>query len=460
MTNSGMHVEHEPADVRARFHEFRYTTTAVEGPLLRLRYELAGAIEDLPFEEVLEFPAGTEIDPAEPGAAALIRLLHLAAGLSYYKAAAPPQIVVSGGLSKAEDTFLRELVLRGLGEFAYRNALPGPLAPDVAAAVPDRAMNHHPTPPTGAPLVPVGGGKDSVVTLETLRRNGLDPVAFSVNSFAPIAATAETAGVQHLVVKRTIDPRLLALNGTDGFLNGHVPVTAINSLVALLTARAHGLGPVVMSNELSAGSGNVRWRGLEVNHQYSKSWDFEQLLRETLADAGLHPDSYFSFLRPLSEFEIARRFSQMTDYHPVFTSCNRAFRLDPTRRGTRWCGECSKCRFVFLILSPFMSRTELTSLIGRDLLDDDASLEDYRDLLGLDGHKPFECVGEVEECRVALMAADATGQWAGADGLIRLTTELAAADLLPDSAAAERLCIDRGPGALPAAYQDLLRAAP
>jgi hypothetical protein len=452
-----MHVAHEPADVRARFHEFRYTSTAIDGQVLRLRYELAGSIEDIPFEEVLEFPEGTELDWNEPGTAALIRLLHLASGLSYYKAASPPQIVVAGGLTDAEERFLGQLVLRGLGEFAFRNALPGPLAPDIAGTARSEAVAATPAaPPSGAPLVPVGGGKDSAVTLETLRRNGLEPVAFSVNSYPPIEATAATAGVPHLVVRRTLDPRLLELNGSDGFLNGHVPVTAINSLIALVTARAHGLGPVVMSNELSAGSGNVTWRGLEVNHQYSKSWEFEQLLRETLSEAGLHADSYFSFLRPLNEFEIGRRFAGMSQYHPVFTSCNRAFRLDPERRGTRWCGECSKCRFVYLILAPFMSRPELTELIGRDLLDDIDSVREYRDLLGLDGHKPFECV---DECRVALAVAARTGQWQDAVGMTMLTAELTAAGLLPDAAAAQELSAVRGPAALPGPYEDMLRAS-
>ncbi len=131
------------------------------------------------------------------------------------------------------------------------------------------------------PLVPVGGGKDSVVTIEALKRAGMRPMLFSVNKFDPIDRCIEVSGLDSVRVTRTIDRRLIEVNGMGAY-NGHVPVTAINSVIGLIVADANGLGPVVLSNERSSNIGNVSWLGHDVNHQWSKSIHYETLLRDTL----------------------------------------------------------------------------------------------------------------------------------------------------------------------------------
>lgn len=224
--------------------------------------------DDVSFSEVVDFGAAL----TEPPDDRLLRLLTVTCSLSYYKAAAPPRIEIGFPTFDFEKDYLRQLIAGGLGEFAYRNSLPHALTPEivgpVAQMVPDAGGDDWNG--DGAPLVPVGGGKDSVVTIEALRRHGFHPMLFSVNTFAPIDRCIEISGLDSLRVSRTIDRRLIEVNAA-GAHNGHVPVTAINSVIGLIVADSKGLGPVVFSNEKSSNVGNVSWRGRDVNHQDRKS---------------------------------------------------------------------------------------------------------------------------------------------------------------------------------------------
>jgi hypothetical protein len=366
---------------------------------ITLRYRIEGeGVPALDLAEQVELPGDKVADTSTPEFAQALRLLSLAAGLSYYKTCAPGRVVVQEGLTPGEREFLTTVATNGLAELAFRNDRPEVLHFEVHAAERDEDGPGDPSPhadPATA-LVAVGGGKDSVVTIESLR-HVTDVTLFSVNEYAPIRATADRAGLPLLVARRRLDPALFELNA-QGALNGHVPVTAINSLVGCLTALRAGIDAVVFSNEGSSSAGNTVWHGVDVNHQWSKGLGFESLLRGQVTT----PD-YFSFLRPLTELAIMRRFADLREYHPVFTSCNRAFHLDESRRRL-WCGECPKCRFVFLCLAPFVPREALLAVFGgRDLLADEDQREGFLELLNADGRmKPFECVGEPDECRAAL----------------------------------------------------------
>ncbi|WP_127480390.1 hypothetical protein [Nocardioides pantholopis] len=373
---------------------------------LRFRIEGGGACHR--FTERIVLPEVPDPRPVGDDARLVARLLSLVAGLSYYKTVVPPAIDTSElGAGPAEREFLAEVVRGGLGEFAYRNDVPDALRPEVRGSGRDLAGSGH-EPDLGRALVAVGGGKDSIVTIEALRAAGLDVTLFSVNTYDPITRTAEVAGLPLLTARRVLDPGLRALNEA-GALNGHVPVTAVNSLIACLVALRAGFGRVVFSNERSSSAGNLTWQGLEINHQWSKGLGFERLLRDRLAGV---PVDYVSFLRPLSELAIMRRFASHSAYHRAFTSCNRSFHLDPAKR-TEWCGHCDKCRFVFLTLAPFLPRAELLAIYaGRDLLADEDQRDDFLDLLGTGPHhKPFECVGEPEECQVAVELLRRHPEW-------------------------------------------------
>lgn len=378
------------------------------------RYTLRGSSGDAPFAEVVDFT--TALGDRRPDDR-LLGLLALTASLSYYKAAAPPRIEIAFPTAEFEQQYLRELIAGGLGEFAYRNSLPDALTPHVSGPVGRRA----PQPAVDdwdarrEPLVPVGGGKDSVVSIEALKRTGMRPMLFSVNEFDPIDRCIEVSGLDSVRVRRTIDRRLIEANAA-GAHNGHIPVTAINSVIGLIVADGNGLGPVVLSNERSSNIGNVEWLGRDVNHQWSKSIHYETLLRETLRGLGFNPDRYFSLLRRLSESEIADRFRACPDYFRVFISCNRPFALDKGRRGATWCGHCPKCLFVWLLMAPRLGRPEVEAIFGRNLFEAADNLAGFADIVGLGVHKPFECVGEYYEAAESLLSVlegESAEQWRG-----------------------------------------------
>jgi hypothetical protein len=362
------------------------------------------------FTETIDLP-GTlgHVDPRTRDQ--VLRLLSLAASLSYFKAFAPGSIAVPDGLTDQEREFLEKLTKNGLGEFAYVNDLPEIFRTSITGPrVQDTLSHAEGLRATRRVLVAVGGGKDSIVSIEALRSAGYEVGLFSVNSYAPIEATASVANLPLISARRRLDPELFRLNA-EGAPNGHVPVTAVNSIVATLAAMALGYDTVAFSNEASSSYGNVSWHGQTVNHQWSKGLGFERLLRESLPWGA---PNYVSLLRPLTELRIARRFASHRNYHHAFTSCNRAFKLQESQR-TSWCADCAKCRFVFLCLAPFLSRDELLEIFrGRDMFADPKQTTGFLELLGGEGLlKPFECVGEPDECRVALALLREHPEWAG-----------------------------------------------
>ncbi|MGZ4454913.1 MAG: hypothetical protein ACXVWV_02930 [Nocardioides sp.] len=383
-----------------------------DGSRVELRYRVEGpaGVEPLAFTEVVTLPDTPDPRPVTDEVRRVARLLALAAGLSYYKALVPATMSVPGGLTPGEREFLTGVVQGGLGEFAFRNDVVAALTPRIEApALPEPDVAPAPQTDPASALVAVGGGKDSIVTLDAIRATPVEVALFAVNSYAPITRTAEVAGLPLLTARRTLDPLLFRLNEA-GALNGHVPVTAVNSLIGCLTALRAGIDTVVFSNEASSSYGNLRWEGFEVNHQWSKGLGFEGLLRDRLAGTGV---DYVSFLRPLPELAIMRRFATLTDFHGAFISCNRAFHLDASRR-QEWCGECPKCVFVFLLMAPFVPRARLVEIFGSDVITRPGNLALLLDLLAVgEGHKPFECVGEPDECRAAFGLLRRHPDWAG-----------------------------------------------
>ena len=365
---------------------------------------------DASFTEVVEF--GPALGGRVPDDR-LLRLLALTCSPSYYKAAAPPAIEITFPTVEFERRYLSELIAGGLGEFAYRNGLPDALTPVITGPESDAAVDHADGWDADAePLVPVGGGKDSVVTIEALKRHGFHPTLFSVNEFDPIDRCIAISGLDSVRVRRRIDRRLIEANAA-GALNGHVPVTAINSVIGLVVADANGLGPVVLSNERSSNVGNVTWEGRDVNHQWSKSISYETLLRDTLSGYGFDPDRYFSLLRPLSESEIADRFRDSPQYFRDFISCNRPFAIDEGRRGATWCGHCPKCLFVYGLMAPRLGHAEVSAIFGHDLYAETTNRPGFEDIVGLGVHKPFECVGEYYEAAESLLAVLDDDAWSG-----------------------------------------------
>ena len=247
-------------------------------------------------------------------------------------------------------------------------------------------------------LVPIGGGKDSVVTLECLR-NEIPVIPLIVNPRGATLNCVKTAGYKEnefIVINRTLDPTMLKLNAED-YLNGHTPFSALLAFISVLVAFGSRSKYIALSNENSANESTVP--GTNINHQYSKSIEFESDFRHYVAENINDEVQYFSFLRPLSELQIAKLFSQCEAYHPVFRSCNAGSKTDS------WCGKCPKCLFTWIILSPFLSREKLTVIFGKDLMADESLRPILEELNGTAAVKPFECVGTVEEVRACLKDA-------------------------------------------------------
>jgi hypothetical protein len=369
------------------------------------------ALDGIDFEERFVFPHADRLDTGSAFERAC-DVLHVAASTSYYKAGAPGMVTgIPGWLPR----FAEELFLHGLAEFALTNQL-DPIRPGFALLDPidfdynpeedDHDYSSNPGDPA---LVAVGGGKDSIVTIESMKRARKPFVLGSVRTHRAIEDTAALAGVEHLVIDRIIDPKLLELNDR-GALNGHVPVTAINSSALAALAIGLGLSAVIMSNEASASVPITSHRGLEVNHQWSKSLECEETLSFYL------PVPYFSLLRPLHEVEICRRFAKLPQYFGTVTSCNRAYTATGRAAGTRWCGDCPKCRFVFLGLAVFLPPPVMRQMFdGLDLLVEPSShaIDAYRSLLGLGGEPPLECVGTVVESNWAITRLARDPLWSG-----------------------------------------------
>ncbi len=326
--------------------------------------------------------------------------LGMAEVLSYWKAAASPQIVIQAGpLTAAQRDWWHDLLINGMGEYFFLN--------DIDFTAPDFVTIHSTDtntpadsvytqqPPAERLLIPVGGGKDSAVTLDILGDYSGQVGTLALNPTPAIESSiARSQSTSTVRVRRQIDPKLLELNAA-GYLNGHTPFSSVVAFLSVVCAVIFDYRYIALSNESSSNEGNQRFHGYEVNHQYSKTFDFEQKFRLYSRHFLAQHIEYFSFLRPLYELQIARLFADLTDYHSVFRSCNVG------RKTNSWCHNCSKCLFVYTMLYPFLEWEQLMVIFDHDLFTREDLLPIARELAGLAESKPFECVGTHEESRLA-----------------------------------------------------------
>lgn len=422
--------------------------------------ELAYAFDHGPeLVETVTVPgAPFTLEPARAAAVErALRLLHLVAGVSYYKAAVPGEIRIDSYTIDADTAALLEQVyLNGLGEFAYRNGLDlrgrirFPFDPALAtAAAPALGLGER-------ALVAIGGGKDSLVSIEALRAMGVEQAVTWIGNSQLIRTCAERTGLATLNIGRALAPQLFEIN-RQGAYNGHIPVTAVNSAILVLAALLTGAGQVVFSNERSASYGSLIPGAGEVNHQWSKGWAFERMFGEQVERAVAADLRYYSLLRPLSELAVARQFARNDHYDEHFSSCNRNFHILGEKPAQRWCGLCPKCHFVFLALAPFMSKARLVRIFGRNLLDEDAQAAGFDALLEYQDHKPFECVGEGRESRAAMAALAARADWRE-DALVARFAREILPQLDPGELAIEPLLEIEGEHQVPVALWERLRA--
>lgn len=392
----------------------RFAFTAHHYDAATGRATLSYEIDGQELVETITFPWAPWSSDASRQAAFFqaLELLHLVAGVSYYKAVLAAEIDVSQcWVEPGLADFLTELYQQGLAEFAHVNEL------DLSSLIrfshnTDSSQMLDLDLPERA-LVAMGGGKDSLVCLELLRQAGVEVQPVCVGGATLIGDTVKAAGLPLIRIGRQISPVLSELNA-EGAWNGHVPVTAINSAILLCASVLYGYRYVVFANESSASEATlIDDNGKEVNHQYSKSLAFEQDFRRIVKQRVSPGVEYFSLLRPYNEVAISNLFAELKQYHQVFSSCNRNFHLDGSRIEGRWCRDCPKCRFAALALAPFMTPQQLLEIQGGDLLDDESQIPGYKEICGLGEDKPFECVGSVYESRAAMKVLTKRPEWAG-----------------------------------------------
>ena len=322
--------------------------------------------------------------------------------VSYWKASCSPQLIIKPfKLNTEQIDWWKKLYYQGLGEFYYLNNIETNMIDFVdIICESDRDLERFdPEVLEERVMIPVGGGKDSVVSLELIKNNGFQIIPMVVNPRGASKESIINAGFtleESILTKRSIDPQLLELNKL-GYLNGHTPFSAMLAFLSLLSSRLMGIKYIALSNESSANEATVV--GTEINHQYSKSYEFERDFRNYYKKYLNKNQEYFSFLRPLSEIQIGCLFSKFTEHHFSFKSCNVGSKKDV------WCGECSKCLFTYVLLSPFISAKKMESIFGKSLLNDKGLSPILSELRGQAETKPFECVGTVSEVELALSHA-------------------------------------------------------
>ena len=322
--------------------------------------------------------------------------------ISYWKIACPKKVIVKPfALDEKQIRWWKKLYFNGLGEFFYQNKIQTSeddfmsfsFVQDSPSA---SALKYPHVDDSQRVIVTIGGGKDSVVTLEALRKER-QVIPFIIN---PRGATVDCACIagfpaeeDRVVLQREIDPQLLELN-KQGFLNGHTPFSAMLSFYTLLVSYGTATRDVALSNESSANEPTIP--GTKINHQYSKSLEYEEDFRWYVCTFLNDSNHYYSYLRPYTELQIAEMFARHPQYFPVFKSCNAG------SKENKWCCNCSKCLFAYIILSPFIDNDTMVGIFGEDLLDK-AELQQYFDeLCGIAPNKPFECVGTIDEVNKAL----------------------------------------------------------
>lgn len=393
----------------------------------------------------------------------LVFHLGLIEMFSYWKATASPLIIIKAGtLNNQQIIWWHNLLIKGMGEFFYKNRLnftadnfltikngvssESSTSGESLRATPD-VINK-----SDKFLVPVGGGKDSALSLNLLQKWGKQVTALVLNPTPAALRVIQASQVKDtIIVNRTIDPSLLELN-TQGFYNGHTPFSAYLAFLSLLVARIYQIPQIALSNERSANEGNANYLGQEINHQYSKTYEFEKSFRKYVsaylschyvppaeseavplnmrlpchpADGGIPRNdtlrmsaiNYFSLLRPLYDLQIAQLFSHFPVYHDKIISCNRGAKVG------KWCGECPKCVSTFTLLYPFVGEEKLSTIFGTNLFDQQSLWPRLVELIDPSIDRPFECVGTREETLIALYLATQLHQGDKLPELLRLVQE-------------------------------------
>lgn len=375
------------------------------------------------FSEHIEFPIAASLETLRSREFAdLAGLLACALAVSYYKLMPATALQIAGHFTDTQKQMVRALFIQGLGEFYARNAQDYPPKITfnyIAESLGETYEGLTAPVENTAPIIAFGGGKDSNVSLEILSRLGYDCEAVSVVLSEKTQGKLASMSIKELTfIHRRLDPKLFALNKNSETLNGHVPITAMNSLILTIYALMNNQSWVVFSNERGSSQFTRLYQGAEINHQFSKSLGFETLLVEAISQATQDRVQYFSMLRPYSEIWIGKMFARLCQSAwSRMASCNKNF-IFHSDAGldlqTRWCGTCSKCVYTALIIAPFVTPEDFETIFQTDIFEHPDNTKIARSLCGLGGEKPWECVGDIQDTRAVTQILCVNKNWENA----------------------------------------------
>lgn len=389
------------------YENFHYS---IENDVINIRFEFqleSNSPKEFPalkFEPSLSLPLTSSLNSNKLKPQALENIIFhmgMVELISYWKAACPQEIIIKPFyLNENQIQFWKKLYWNGLGEFFYINGIDTTMQDFMhIQSESSKSLETIHLQTEQKVLVPIGGGKDSAVSIELLKDSALEIFPFIINPRDASLNTVKQAGISEknlLLAKRNIDPALIKLN-KQGYLNGHTPFSAMLAFTTLLQAYVTNTKFIALSNESSANEPSVA--NSHVNHQYSKTFEFESDFRNYYKNYITADIEYFSFLRPLSELQIACLFAKFDKHHYSFRSCNVGSKTDS------WCCNCPKCQFTYIILAPFLPKAKLNAMIGENLIVKSSLKTSLEELRGLTEVKPFECVGTVDEVNLALYQA-------------------------------------------------------
>jgi UDP-N-acetyl-alpha-D-muramoyl-L-alanyl-L-glutamate epimerase len=347
-------------------------------------------------------------------------LFHLLAFEANKAASMAPTTIDAGPYADlVTDTFwdLWETLFRNVwGVWRWENDLPdyrlprpaGPAAADAAAAMDLDA---------GDPelLLLCGGGKDSLVSMRLLEQAGIDYDAFvySHSTYGP-------GERQHRLVDallahrhpRRVHRAWVLDDAVDAPVAAAYPEFRIRRVVAAETvssywtalpvALQHGFTEVALGITRSTDEHNLVWdeTGEAINYLWGMSAAAEELLGAYIQRQLVANLTTFHLLRPIYDINVFSLLRRDLDAVPSTHSC---------AQHKPWCGRCAKCVYVWMNYAAWLPPETVAATVPVNLFDLPANRPILRKMLGLESHKPTDCVGTVSEARLAFAMCRARG---------------------------------------------------
>ncbi|MDO8265991.1 MAG: hypothetical protein Q7T41_03545 [Candidatus Saccharibacteria bacterium] len=384
---------------------FVYQNVRVDGSrrVINFDYQIQTDQQTYNISEILKFPLPL---PENDTIDRMLRALHIALGISYYKAFLPPVINHDYVMDIQEANFWNYIFKNGLGEFLYKNNISSSklakFKPQTGNIIPGDSDT---TTWSETALLGIGGGKDSIVAGELLKSMKIDTSGFVLatgDNKGQTQGVANTLGFNLLAVERTIDKQILEINKVEGAFNGHIPISLIFALTGCIVAVAKGDRYVIVANEASASIPHAKHEGSDINHQWSKSLEFEKSFQVYIHKYVTTNLDYFSLIRPLTSVAVAKLFSSYPKYYEVFTSDNSVFKINANSQSSRWSNDSPKSLSSYILLAPWIDEYNLVKIFGHNFLDDNNLSELFLSLLGANENPVLDCVGTPSELRLCL----------------------------------------------------------